>query len=87
MVLVNLHSFTYLQIVQLKHCSVTFSHFLLIDLYIGSFQSMKYSYFHVELYYNFQSQRTLHFLKISEMLRNHLKHLNNHASTCVAKGM
>ena len=71
MVLVNLHSFTYLQIVQLKHFSVTFSHFLLIDMYIGSFKSMKYSYFHVELYYNFQSQRTLPLLtfqKCSEII-------------------
>ena len=41
--LLILHSLTYLQIAQLKHFSVTFSHFLLIDLYIESFQSMNYS--------------------------------------------
>ena len=41
-----LHSLTYLQIAQLKHFSVIFYHFLFIDLYIGSFPSMKYSYFH-----------------------------------------
>ena len=56
------HSLTYLQITQLKHFSVTFSHFLLIDLYIRSFQSMKYLYFHVQLYHTFQSQRTFHLL-------------------------
>ena len=52
------------KISQLKHFSVSFSCFLLIDLYIESFQSMKY--FHEQLYHTFQSQRTLHHLKLQK---------------------
>ena len=37
---------------KLKHLSVKFSCFVFIVSYIGSFQGMKYVYFHVQLYHN-----------------------------------
>ena len=48
------------------------SHFLLIGLYIGSFQSVKYSYFHVQLYHTFSIAETILPSYISEMYRNYL---------------
>ena len=75
-----LHSLTYLQIAQLKHPSVLFSHFLLIDLYI-SFQNVKYSYFHVQLYHIFSCREhftSLHFRNVQKSSA----HLCNLASTC-----